>query len=317
MLPETPKFWQARGFCAYALLPFSWVYNAVHCLKYFLAKPYASSLPVICLGGVVAGGSGKTPIVHALLELARNDMQFINPIILTRGYGGEMKGPSLVDLSQHTFMDVGDEALLHAMRAPTIVSRNRAAGVRLAEAMGADLVIMDDGLQNNSISKTISFAVVDAAYKFGNGFTLPAGPLREPVYCALKKCDAVILSNGVTDVSHKTVFETSLQILSDNDKTKSYFAFAGLGHPEKFRKTLVENGFNVTGFKTFPDHHPYMPEDMEELLDQSGSNILITTEKDLTRIPAAYRVHVDVLKIGYEFARPHLVCNLIRAKLGR
>lgn len=317
MLPETPKFWQTRDPLAHALLPFSWIYNLVHCLKTKLAKPYKSRVPVICVGGVVAGGSGKTPVVHALIKLAREEMSFENPVILTRGYGGVMQGPSLVDPQAHNYMDVGDEALLHAVHAPTIVAKDRSAGLRLAEAMGADLVIMDDGLQNSSIVKTISVAVIDAQYKFGNGYTLPAGPLREPAKCALKRIDAVILTNGDTAIDHKTIFKTSLQVLSEHDMTRTYTAFAGLGHPEKFKATLEQNGFKVGDFKSFPDHYPYQPEEIEQLIIHAGSNAIITTQKDLTRIPAALWDAVHVLKIGLSFESPAAVCNLIRARLGR
>ncbi len=316
MLPSTPKLWQTRGLLAYALLPFSWLYNFGHCIKTRLSTPYQSTLPVICVGGVVVGGSGKTPIVHVLIKLAREEMGFVNPVILTRGYGGSLRGPTVVDARQHNYKDVGDEALLHAAHASTIVSKDRAAGLRLAEAMGADLVIMDDGLQNNSIAKTISFAVVDAQYKFGNGFTLPAGPLREPVACALKKIDAVIFTNGDASID-KTAFKTSLQILSDNDKNRKYLAFAGLGHPEKFKATLEQNGFNVKAFKPFPDHYPYTPEDIEQLFDLANEDMLITTQKDLVRIPGAYWNHIHTLNIGYVFDNPLAVCNLIRARLGR
>lgn len=317
MLPETPDFWQRRGFAAYALLPFSWLYNAVHCLKQKLARPYKSNLPVICVGGIVAGGSGKTPVVHALVKLAREEMGFINPVILTRGYGGAVQGPSLVDPHAHNYTDVGDEALLHVTQAPTIVAKDRAAGLRLAEAMGADLVIMDDGLQNTSVAKSISFAVVDAQYQFGNGFTLPAGPLREPVERALSRCDAIILTNGNAAIGSAVTFTTSLEIVSEHDTSPDYVAFAGLGHPEKFKKTLEANGFRLAAFRAFPDHHPYTPEDIEELLRVSGNSALITTQKDMTRIPAAFWNDIHVLKIAILFTDRAAICTLIRKALGR
>lgn len=317
MLPETPSFWQTRNLQAYMLLPISWIFNAAHCLKTLMAHPYTCSVPVICVGGVVAGGSGKTPVVHALLNLAREEMKFVNPVILTRGYGGSLQGPSLVDPQAHNFTDVGDEALLHAAQAPTIVSKDRAAGVRLAEAMGADLVIMDDGLQNNSVAKTISFAVVDARYKFGNGFTIPAGPLREPIACAMKKIDAVIVTNGDTGIDEKPVFKTSLEIISDNDRAKSYAGFAGLGLPEKFKATLESSGFRLKSFKSFPDHYPYKPQDIEQLFRDAGDSTLITTQKDLVRIPSAFWNDIHTLNISIKFNDPLGLCNLIRARLGR
>lgn len=317
MLPETPDFWRRRGFAAYALLPFSWLYNAGYFLKQKLARPYRSSLPVLCVGGIVAGGSGKTPVVHALVKLAREKLGCINPVILTRGYGGAVEGPSLVDPHAHNYTDVGDEALIHATHAPTIVAKDRAAGLRLAEVMGADLVIMDDGLQNTSVVKTISFAVIDAVYQSGNGFTLPAGPLREPEDSALSRCDAVILTNGSSAAAHKTVFETSLDVLSAHDREAEYVAFAGLGNPEKFRKTLLREGFKLAAFRAFPDHHPYAPEDIEGLLRLAGDKTLITTQKDLARIPAAFWDQIHVLKIAVAFKDKDGVCAMIRERLGR
>ena len=317
MLPETPDFWQKNGLLSRLLLPFSWLYLAGHILKTKTARPYKGSIPVICVGGLVAGGSGKTPVVHALLKLARNDMKFENPVILTRGYGGVVQGPSLVDVHHHNYMDVGDEALLHAAHAPTIVSKDRAAGLRLAEAMGADLVIMDDGLQNSSIVKTISLAVIDAQYKFGNGQILPAGPLREPVSMAFAKCDAVILTNGETSIDHKNIFKTSLKIISENEKSRTYTGFAGLGQPEKFRHTLEQNGFKLSDFVSFPDHHPYTPEEILSLLERAGTNALITTQKDLVRIPAHLWNTIHTLNIELLFDDSASVCTLIRSRLGR
>jgi len=314
---DTPDFWQRRSLCAYALLPFSWLYILGHIIKRTLARPYKSTLPVICVGGVVAGGSGKTPVVHALIKLVREEMGFVNPVILTRGYGGALQGPSLVDPHAHNYTDVGDEALLHVVHAPTIVSKDRAAGLRLAEAMGADIVIMDDGLQNMSVAKTVSFAVVDAQYQFGNGFILPAGPLREPASDALSRCHAVILTNGTAQIGHAQTLETAFEIISEHDKTLEYVAFAGLGHPDKFKKTLEANGFKLTAFKAFPDHYPYTPEDIESLLRVSGHSTLITTQKDLARIPAAFWPEIQVMKIALTFKNKDAVSTIIRKAVGR
>jgi tetraacyldisaccharide 4'-kinase len=314
MLPETPKFWRQRGLAAFLLLPASWLYLIGHKLKTIWSAPYKSTLPVICIGGVVAGGSGKTPCVHALLALIRDQASFVNPVVLTRGYGGVIEGPSLIDLDVHTVSDVGDEAFLHASLNTTIVSRDRAAGARLAEAMGADLIIMDDGLQNATIAKTHSFLVLDARQGIGNGFLLPAGPLREPLNDALKKCTAILQTNGQAPVAgDKPVFQTSLRITSSHDMTRSYFAFAGMGHPEKFRETLEQNGFNLASFKNFPDHYPYTQKDMEMVIEQAGTNALITTEKDYVRIPESYQSSIHVLKIELTFDRPGELMALLMA----
>ncbi len=318
MLPETPSFWREKSLTAWLLWPFSLVYFLICFFKTALDKPYHASIPVICIGGVVAGGSGKTPTAHAILKILRDQMGFVNPVILTRGYGGILQGPTLVDLEAHNYMDVGDEALLHGLRAPTIVSKIRVAGLRLAEAMGADIVLLDDGLQNNTIGKTISFAVIDGQYGTGNGFLLPAGPLREPLSKALKKCLAVIQTNGGKPVTaEKPVVKTSLKITSTHDLSRSYFAFAGIGHPEKFKATLEQAGFKLTGFKGFADHHPYGEQDIATMVANAGESLLLTTEKDMVRIPETYRRNVHAVTIDLTFEEPETMLELLKTGLAQ
>ncbi len=310
MLPETPKFWQSKGLIACVLLPFSWLYRIASLLKTITTRTYVSTLPVICIGGVVAGGSGKTPVAHALLTLIKENSNLIHPVIITRGYGGVIRGPSVVDISRHTAMDVGDEAMLHAARGSTIVAKDRAAGARLAEAMGADIIILDDGLQNNSLAKTHSLLVIDAKQGIGNGFLLPAGPLREPLTNALNKCTAVI-STGSNFKTGKPVFKTSLRMTSSHDINRSYVGFAGLGRPGKFKSTLEQNGFKLADFRSYPDHYRYTERDMHELFELAGSDALITTEKDFVRIPAAYKNSIHALKIELSFDRPDELLALL------
>lgn len=316
MLPKTPKFWGEDGLWARLLCPLSYLYLAGHKLKTALTTPYTSSLPVICIGGVVVGGSGKTPTVHALLELVAKEKIFERPVILTRGYGGKLKGPTLVDVEHHSVRDVGDEALLHATYVPTIISTDRAAGARLAEAMGADVILLDDGLQNNTLAKTISLLVIDAKQGLGNGYLFPAGPMREPLMDCLKKCIAVVQINGVmpleTDIAS---VPAKISIISEHDKDKSYYAFAGLGRPEKFKDTLTENGFTFAGFKAFPDHYAYKDEDVKMLMLAASPHRLITTEKDFVKIPEEFRDQVDVVSIALTFDNPQYMTALLKRGL--
>lgn len=298
---KTPDFWQRKGIVPTLLSPLSWVYGCGHKIKTAVTKSYKASIPVICVGGVVAGGSGKTPVVHAIIDLIHAHGLYSNPVILTRGYGGTLKGPTLVDVNHHLSEDVGDEALLHALRAPTIVSKDRADGARLAQAMEADVIILDDGLQNNSLVKDISFLVIDAKQGIGNGQLIPAGPLREPLDDALEKVRAVIYTGGHGGSFSKPVFTTTINIVSEHDKSQKYFGFAGLGRPEKFKETLVQNGFELSGFQNFADHHAYSVTDMDDLIDKAGTHILMTTEKDFVRIPDAYRGKVQALIISLSF----------------
>lgn len=310
---KAPKFWSGRNCLAAILIPVSWIYRAVHTLKTSVSKPYCSTLPVICIGGVVAGGSGKTPVLHALSDFIQASYIYSRPIILTRGYGGTLKGPTKVDLSVHSAYDVGDEAILHAARLPTIVACDRAAGARLAEAMGADVILMDDGLQNTSLAKTLSFAVIDATYGVGNGWILPAGPLRESMASALKKIQAVIVTGGMLTMSLPVpMLQTKLTVTSHHDKNRTYYGFAGLGRPEKFRETLERNKFQLIGFRSFPDHHKYSLQDIERLLSNAGMHRLITTQKDIVKIPAEFHDRIDVLKISLSFESPETLIPLLK-----
>lgn len=316
MLFETPAFWEKDGLVSRLLIPFSWLYLIGHKLKTSFTKPYKSSIPVICIGGAVVGGSGKTPTVHAILELIGREKLSERPVIITRGYGGTLKGPSAVDIQHHTARDVGDEALLHATYTPTIVARDRAAGARLAEAMDADLILLDDGLQNNSLAKSISFLVLDTNQGVGNGRLLPAGPMREPMRDALSKSAAVVQINGITTLEGDTLsLPASISIITEHDKAKSYFAFAGLGRPQKFKETLLKNGFTLAGFKAFPDHHPYTDEDIEILMLAATPHRLITTEKDFVKLPEKFRDSVDVVSIALNFSNNDSVTSILKQGL--
>lgn len=311
MPPKTPSFWRDKNAIATSLLPLSGLYLAGHKIKKALEKPYHSTLPVLCIGGVVAGGSGKTPALHAILKLFHDHKLFERPVILTRGYGGTLKGPTLIDPEYHQFDDAGDEALLHALYAPTIICANRADGARLAEAMGADIIIMDDGLQNGTLEKTMSILI---AGDMGNGFLLPAGPLREPLSDALQK-SACVISTGGDIKTDKPLFKSNVRIISDHNKSAHYYGFAGLGNPEKFKKTLEENGFKINGFESFADHHPYTSADMEHLLQLANGAVLITTEKDFVRIPEPYRDRVHILAIEMHIDKENEFLDLLKAGL--
>ena len=189
------------------------------------------------------------------------------------------------------------------------MSKNRADGAMMAEMMGADFILMDDGLQNTDLHKDISFLVMDSVYGVGNGQIIPAGPLREPYDLAKSKCAAIIETGGK---SLENSIKTSLEIVSNHDKTKSYFAFAGLGRPEKFKDTLIENGFLLSGFQAFPDHHPYKEHDIESLMKQAENNPLITTQKDFVRIPDIYKPMVDTVIIELTFDKPENIISLIQ-----
>jgi len=207
-------------------------------------------------------------------------------------------------VKDHNADDVGDEALLLARIAPTIAARDRAAGAELAVAQGADVIVMDDGHQNFTLRKTLSLVVVDAETGFGNGFQIPAGPLRESVTQGLARADAVILvGDGSPDLQgfKGPVLRAHLQADGAAFEGKSVFAFAGIGRPEKFVASLQDKGAIVTGSCFFADHHSYSGEDVTQLKAIAGETPLVTTEKDFVRLTTAEREGIRVLKVAAIF----------------
>ena len=315
---KTPKFWHKKwSLLSILLIPVSWLYRLGHRLNMRMqGTPYTSSLPVICIGNAIAGGSGKTPTVIALIKLIKEKNIVQNPIILTRGYGGENTEPTLVDISKHTAQDVGDEALLLARHAPTIVAQNRAEGAKLAEKHNAELIIMDDGLQNNHLHKDLSFLVVDRQIDFGNNRVLPAGPLREPLTNVLDKVHAIICI-GRPFHSDLDVFESAITPTVTIDSTEKYIAFAGLGYPDKFKNTLLDLNINLVEWHPFPDHHAYTEQEILQLKDNAYNQgaKLITTEKDFVRLPTNQQENILTLPITLNFKSDTEITNFLKTEL--
>jgi tetraacyldisaccharide 4'-kinase len=298
---RAPDFWQQRGAAALLLAPLGSLYGASVAWKARHAKPYRTSARVICVGNLTAGGSGKTPVALALgarLQ-ARRDQVFF----LTRGYGGSERGPVRVQ-SGSSAARMGDEALLLARCAPTIVARDRADGAAYAVAQGAKTIVMDDGHQNFSLAKDLSIVVVDGESGFGNGLMIPAGPLRESVAHGLARADAVIvMNNGNPDLQNfgRPVLRAKLAVDGDSFRGQRVFAFAGIGRPEKFLASLEEAGAIVTGTQFFSDHHAYRDGEVAALKARAGDARLITTEKDLVRLDTKDREAIAVLPVRARF----------------
>ncbi len=303
---RAPDFWRKRGAPALLLAPLGALYGASVAFKERHARTFDAEIPVICVGNLTAGGSGKTPIAIALADMLR--AQGHKPYFLTRGYGGSTRGPALATRA-HSAQVMGDEALLLARAAPTIVARNRAAGARLAKDKGASVIVMDDGHQNFSLRKSLSLVVVDGQSGFGNGLQIPAGPLREPVAQGLARADAVVLivsersedgSPGL-DGFHGPVLRAHLKADIGSFAGKNVFAFAGIGRPEKFVASLEAGGAHVTGSCFFADHHPYSDAEILQLKAVAGDAELVTTEKDFVRLSTEQRQGIRLLKIAAIF----------------
>lgn len=301
---RAPDFWDRDDVRARiaraALAPFGALYSATVQWKSKHAVPYRARVPVICVGNISSGGTGKTPIAISIAErLAEHGR---HPAFLSRGYGGRLQGPVLVS-DKLSAAEVGDEPLLLARAAPTVVACDRRAGAEYAEAMGYDVIVMDDGHQNFSLAKDVSIVVVDGEKGFGNGRVLPAGPLRETIDNGLIRADAVILM-GDGDPDLRTFGGPVLRARLEPPATVSFegrrmLAFAGIGRPEKFFKTLQHLGADLAGMIAFPDHHPYSADEIAHLKIQAQDQKaqLITTEKDFVRVAQLDRDGVAVLPV--------------------
>jgi tetraacyldisaccharide 4'-kinase len=277
---------------------------------------------VICIGNLVAGGTGKTPVALAVTSLLTAGG--LDAHIVTRGYGGRLAGPVRVNPHHHDAAAVGDEALLLAARAPCWVARDRAAGVRAAVATGADVVLFDDGFQNPTVVKTLSLLVVDAAYGFGNGQVIPMGPLRESLTRGLARADGVVLLGAGADTARVSAPEmgTRLPVLramlepvsGQGLKGARLLAFAGIGRPEKFFASLRSLGAVLVGTRAFPDHYRYRDGQIEKLRQhaEQAQARLVTTAKDIVRISPARRAGIEVLNVEIRWLDRDAIAGLIR-----
>ncbi|MEP9366848.1 tetraacyldisaccharide 4'-kinase [Xanthobacter sp. VNH20] len=315
MFARAPAFWShPRSLAGLLLAPVGWIVGAVTLRR--MAQPgVAVDVPVICVGNPTVGGAGKTPTALALL--GRLKARGATPFALLRGHGGREAGPLLVDLARHDAAAVGDEALLLAQAAPTVVSRDRVAGARLAVAQGASHIVMDDGFQNPSLHKDAALLVVDSAAGLGNGHVLPAGPLRAPFLAQAARADALLVigpGEAGKAVAAQAVGRLEVlrgKLVADAEDAaalagRRVFAFAGIGRPDKFFRTLRDLELDVVESQAFPDHHPYTPADLSTLHREAeaGGLCLVTTAKDAARLGAqgfdAVRAHVRVLRVGLE-----------------
>ena len=316
---KAPAFWYGPdSLQARLLAPLGQVYRAAGILRRAVAVPYRASVPVICIGNVVAGGAGKTPTALALAALLKK--QGANPVFVSRGYGGTEAGPLRVDLESHTAQEVGDEALLLAAKAPCWIGHGRAAAVRAAEPH-ASHIILDDGLQNPTVAPSISLLVIDGETELGNGRLIPAGPLRETLEDALRRVSAVVIigedQQNITPRLTKPIVNASLQPrLPDGfPRQRDYFAFAGIGRPEKFYALCREAGLNIVSTLDFPDHHPFSAKELNDLAEHARvrKEKLITTAKDWARLPADFRTQVEVLPVELVFEDEAALMRLIQS----
>jgi tetraacyldisaccharide 4'-kinase len=317
---KTPGFWyQPKGLAANVLSPFGLLYRMSGSVRRMLAMPYRAQVPVICVGNIVAGGSGKTPTALALAEMLKQ--QKYNPVFVTCGYGGVESGPLRIDPTTHTATEVGDEALLLARAAPAWIGRDRTAAIRQAEKE-ATHIILDDGLQNPNVLPDLSLLVIDGETGLGNGCLIPAGPLRETLNEALKRVQAVVIIGKTNDAVFHMPHNSRAKVIAARiepdlsaafPRTQPFFAFAGIGRPEKFYQTCRATGMMLAGTQDFADHHVFTGGELDRLAQQAdglGAQLL-TTDKDAVRLPTEFRARVMTLPVRLIFDEPGAIGDLL------
>jgi tetraacyldisaccharide 4'-kinase len=297
---HAPAFWWQPGRSG-LLGPLAAVYGAVAGLR-MQSRGGSAGVPVICLGNLTVGGGGKTPAALAVARLLLAAHE--RPFFLSRGYGGRLAGPVLVNAATHHAAEVGDEPLMLARLASTIVARNRAAGAKAARLGGASVVVMDDGFQNPSLKKDLAIVLVDGRRGIGNGRMIPAGPVRAPLAIQMSQAQALVVvgppdgAAAVVELARThgvALFRGRLEPDRANLAAlgrRKILAFAGIADPEKFFTTLAEAGLDVTERRPFPDHHRYTAAEAQSLLAgaNAGNLLLLTTEKDQVRFAGVPRL---------------------------
>jgi tetraacyldisaccharide 4'-kinase len=327
-LMRAPEFWKPGHTVLPGLLsPLSLLYDAGGRMRRAMVRPARLTIPVVCVGNLVAGGAGKTPAALAIGAYLASKGRAVH--FLSRGYGGSLAGPVRVDPTKHTAQQVGDEPLLLAAQAPAWVAHDRRLGGRAAAAAGAGVIVMDDGFQNPSLHKDVSFLVIDAGFGLGNGRIMPAGPLREAPATGLRRADAVVYIGDPGDAAARptpqvitgaTLLHARLEPgpeasdLAEN----AVVAFAGIGRPGKFFDTLRGLGCRIVATHAFADHHVYRADEIMALVEEAtvAGARLVTTAKDAVRLPAEARPMAEVLPVTLRFGDMAALERLLAPVLG-
>jgi tetraacyldisaccharide 4'-kinase len=330
---EPAFWWRKGGLCEHLLAPLAACYGAVAARR-MARRGKRTGLSVLCVGNFTLGGVGKTPAVLTIARMLTEAGERV--FCLSRGYGGSVSGPKRVDAHADHAAEVGDEALLLARVAPTVVARDRVAGAELARSTGASIVIMDDGMQNGTIVKDFTLAVVDGRRGIGNACVFPAGPLRAPLETQLACSDALLVvgDGGAAEDVIAAARARGLPVLHGRLKPepaagpalkgRKVLAFAGIGDPEKFFASAAEAGIEVAERRTFPDHHRFSAEEAASLIMDAEHDglALLTTEKDRARMAGdplteALAARVHVLPVTLEIEEADELRRLAMAKLRR
>ncbi len=305
---RTPKFWYERNSVwGRVLRPVSKIYELLFNTKYGSIVPSKINVPVVSVNSVMLSGAGKTPTVKFIFDVLKKNA--FNPHILTRGYGGYIKNVIRVDPNLHSYLQVGDEALVSAQFAPTWIGRHHFKSAQAAVFGGAEALVVDNGFYCKTLVKDFNILVIDENQRFGNEQLLPAGPLVETVSNGIKTSDAILIIGEKSDE-----LETKIRLVKDVPifyakltvstpvviKNNKVLGFCGLGYPKKFKQTLEHCKYDIVDFVTFSDHHPYTITEIQRLIEKASSvnATLITTLKDYVKIPDVFRSEMKVVPIS-------------------
>jgi tetraacyldisaccharide 4'-kinase len=317
---KAPKFWYLKKdtILSWSLYPLSFLFELGTKFRNVTSRTNKFSFPIICIGNIVVGGAGKTPVAIKIGELLK--IAGYNPHFISKGYAGVIKKSTLV-APWHSPKSVGDEPLLLSQIAPTWIGIDRVNSIKLAKNMGADCIIMDDGFQNPTIHKDFSIVVINASQEFGNKRVIPAGPLRESIKRGLSRTKLIIVIGEITislqkDIpDHIPIIQAKFKINNENKifKGQKITAFAGIAYPEKFFTSLREQGAKIIKEVTYPDHHIYDENDLLSLAEIANKtqSILVSTQKDFVRIPKSYRSLVNTLEGKISFEKEEIIKEIL------
>jgi tetraacyldisaccharide 4'-kinase len=324
-----PAFWyRPQSLHARLLMPLGALYGAVAASR-LMGSGFDVGIPVLCVGNYHVGGAGKTPATLALVDLLREIDEV--PVVLSRGYGGRLRGPVNVDPQRHSAADVGDEPLMMARTVPVVIARDRIEGAALARSRNPSVILMDDGFQNPAIAKDASLIVIDGNRGLGNGLVFPAGPLRAPMPPQLARTDVLIIvgSGAAADEVGGEIAAQGRPVLRARlvpDQAslaalrgRRVLAFAGIGDPNRFFATLRGSGIDVAATRSFPDHHPFSAPEIEAVLAEADRDGLtaVTTEKDLVRLGAmATAKTIVAFTVTMQFDDRAKLRNFVTDRLG-
>ena len=317
---KAPKFWYLKKdtYLSRLLYPMSLLFRLGTKIRNLTSNTKKSSLPIICIGNIVIGGAGKTPVALKIGRILTT--AGYNPHFISKGYAGIIKNNTLVE-PWHSPKSVGDESLLLSAVCPTWIGINRNQSVKLAASKGGNCIIMDDGFQNPTIHKDLSIIVINASQEFGNKRVIPSGPLRESINRGLSRTNLVVIIGEATPYLKKIIPDyipivtAKFNINNENKifKGQKITAFAGIAYPEKFFTSLREQGAIILKEITYPDHHIYDENDLLSLAETANKtrSILVTTQKDFVRVPKSYRSLVNTLQGEIIFENEELIKEIL------